>query len=208
MSGSRTRSSLFAGTLAGLTLLAAGCGGSKTPSVVSLGTTTTTAASGTNATGSAGSPPSQAQLQRDSLKYSECMRASGEPKFPDPSPGGGFQFQSGSGVDPASPAFKTAQAKCQKFNPGAGGPASGPTTPPTAQWLAHMVKVSACMRRHGVPGFPDPRTSIPSNPFPAGGAGVISDIEGVILIFPSTLDMQSPSFTQAAAACGFPLHNH
>ena len=64
------------------------------------------------------------------------------------------------------------------------------------------------MRQHGVGDFPDPRTSVPSNPFGSGGVGVISDIEGVILIFPSTIDQQSPVFTRAAAACAFPLHNH
>jgi hypothetical protein len=64
------------------------------------------------------------------------------------------------------------------------------------------------MRQHGVDDFPDPRTSVPSNPFGSGGAGVISDIEGVILVFPSTIDQQSPVFTRAAAACAFPLHNH
>ena len=69
-----------------------------------------------------------------------------------------------------------------------------------------MVKVSQCMRRHGVSGFPDPTTSIPSIP-PAGG-GVISDRDGVIFVFPATLDVQSPLFEQAAAACGFQLTNH
>jgi hypothetical protein len=63
------------------------------------------------------------------------------------------------------------------------------------------------MREHGISNFPDPRTSVPPNPF-GSGAGVISDIEGVILIFPSTIDQQSPAFMQAAAACEFPLHNH
>ena len=64
------------------------------------------------------------------------------------------------------------------------------------------------MRRNGVYDFPDPRTSVPSNPFGSGVRRVISDIEGVILIFPSTIDQQSPAFTRAAAACAFPLHNH
>jgi hypothetical protein len=67
------------------------------------------------------------------------------------------------------------------------------------------------MRRNGVYDFPDPRTSVPSNPFGRGGVsrgGVISDIEGVILIFPSTIDQQSPAFTRASAVCAFPLHNH
>ena len=65
------------------------------------------------------------------------------------------------------------------------------------------------MRSHGVPDFPDPRTSVPSNLHPPAGAGsfVISDIEGVILVMGS-IDTQSPAFTRAAAACAFPLHNH
>ena len=85
------------------------------------------------------------------------------------------------------------------------GPGSGP--PPSPKTLARFLNIARCMRQHGVPQFPDPRTSVPSNPF-GSGTGVISDIEGVILIFPSTIDQQSPAFTQAATACEFPLHNH
>ena len=131
------------------------------------------------------------------------MRASGELNFPDPS-SGGFQFRTSSGVDPSSPAFRTAQAKCAKFQPS--GLAPGLQTHPTNQWLATMVKAAACIRRHGIPNFPDPGTSVPSTL----GAGVreVSDIDGVIFVFPSTLDPQSPAFLRAAAACKFPLHNH
>jgi hypothetical protein len=135
------------------------------------------------------------------------MRANGVPNFPDPSPGGGFNFQPGAGFDPSSPAAKAAQAKCQKYM-GAGPLRPGTQTHPARQWLAHMLKVAQCMRRHGVPSFPDPMTSVPSDPFPGGGAGVISDIQGVILIFPSSIDQQSPLFVRAATACKFPLHNH
>jgi hypothetical protein len=63
------------------------------------------------------------------------------------------------------------------------------------------------MRRHGVSNFPDPRTSAPPQSSLAGG-GVISDRDGVILVFPHTIDEQSPLFTRAAAACGFQLTNH
>ncbi len=202
MSSRRDRCSPFAAVL--VVLLAAGCGGSKAPAVASVGTTTSRTAGGT--AGSA-SPPGQAQVQQDSLKYAECMRAHGVPKFPDPAPGGGFLFPAGAGVDPSSPAVEAAQAKCAKLLPGV-GPAPGSTTHPSTQWLARMVRAAQCMRRHGISGFPDPGTSVPAHPFPAGGTGVISDIDGVIFVFPSTLDMQSPAFTRAAAACKFPLHNH
>jgi hypothetical protein len=63
------------------------------------------------------------------------------------------------------------------------------------------------MRRHGVYDFPDPRTSAPPGPLPSG-ISELSDIEGVILLFPSTIDQQSPTFTRASAVCAFPLHNH
>jgi hypothetical protein len=207
------RISFSAIVLASATLLVAGCGaGSSNPGVAKLssGTSspgsadgaaggTTNAATGADATG-AGSPEAAA------LAFAGCMRANGVPHFPDPKAGGGFLFHTGAGIDPSSPAFKAAQAKCKKFLPP--GPGSG--SPPSAKTLAHFLTIARCMRSHGVPEFPDPRTTPPSNPRAAlgGGGGVISDIEGAVFIFPGRIDQQSPAFTQAAAACAFPLHNH
>ena len=131
------------------------------------------------------------------------MRASGVPDFPDPSASGGFALPTG--IDPQSPAFESAQAKCQKLLPGGGFPALGSATHPTAQALVQMLEVSKCMRRHGVAGFPDPTTSIPTH---MAGIGTVSDRDGVILVFPRSLDTQSPQFVRAAAACNFPLTNH
>ena len=173
-------------------VLLAGCGGSKPPSLASV----------------RAMPPSQTQLQGDLLKFAECMRSNGVPSFPDPSAGGGFEFSPGSGVDPSSPAMKVAQGRCRRLMPGGGPPGPGAVTHPAAQWLAQMERAAQCMRRHGVADFPDPRTSVATNPFPNGGTGVISDIDGVIFVFPSTLDTQSPAFVGAAKTCGFPLHNH
>ena len=204
---SQRRSAGLAAVAAAAAVVLAGCGGSKSPSVATVPTTTSSSAAGsTNTSGGAagsGSTPTQAQLQQDALEYARCMRSSGVPDFPDPSPGGGFTFHPGAGVDPSSPAFKAAQARCRKLMPGPAAP--GSTTHPSAQWLAHMVKVARCMRRHGISSFPDPTTTVPSLP---GFVGVISDIEGVIFVFPASIDTQSPTFTRAAKACGFPLHNH
>lgn len=188
----------------------AGCGGSKAPSVANLATTTSSIdAHQTNTTGTSGrgAPASPGQLQADALKFSQCMRSHGVPNFPDPAPGGGFVFQAGSGLNPSSPAVKSAQAKCQKYM-GGSTPGPGTVTHPSAQWLAQMVKASACMRRHGYPDFPDPRTSVPSNPFGNSGTGVISNIDGVIFIFPSSIDTESPQFYRAADSCKFPDHHH
>ena len=201
----------MAGAAAALSLLAAGCGGSKAPSVASVGSTTTggTAAGSTttgvaNAAGS-GTPQSQTQLQQSALAYARCMRANGVPNFPDPSAGGSFTFQAGSGIDRSSPAFETAQARCRKLLPNGGPLSGGSTTHPDPGALAQMVKIAACMRRHGVPDFPEPTTKVPSSP-PANG--MVSDIDGVILVFPSSEGMQTATFVRAAAACRFPLHNH
>jgi hypothetical protein len=136
------------------------------------------------------------------LAFAECMRANGVSSFPDPSPGRGATFALGSGLNPASPAVKSARAKCQKFM-GGGPPGPGSTTHPSAQTLAKLVRIAQCMRRHGVPQFPDPRTSIPSN-LSASGVGVVTDFDGVILLFPSTMNLQAPAYRQALTACGAP----
>jgi len=189
----------FAAALAGLSLLAAGCGGAKSPSVASVGTAASLHSAGGSTSAAPGTNPQ--------LAFARCMRSDGVPAFPDPSPDGGFLIKIGPGIDPSSPAFKAARAKCQKLMPGGGPLDLGSTTHPTARWLAHMISVAHCMRRHGVPSFPDPTTTVPSMPL-AGGGGVVSDIDGVVFAFSQTIDTQSPAFVRAAAVCGFPLHNH
>jgi hypothetical protein len=184
----------------------AGCASqAKAPAVATVGTTTTSsAADSTSAnTTASGAPSGLTQLQQQALAYAECMRANGVPRFPDPSGSGGFQFSPGSGVDPSSPAFQAAQAKCRKLLPA--GPTPGSTTHPSATWLARMVKAAQCMRRHGIAGFPDPVTTVPAK-LPVNG--LISDIQGAIFVFPDSLDTQTALFVRAANACGFPLHNH
>lgn len=205
------RVNLSAVVLGSAALLVAGCGGGSanpgvahlSPGTSSAGTSSIATSAGATGPGSgSGSGPPEAAA----LAFAGCMRTNGVPHFPDPQAGGGFLFHTGAGVDPSSPAFRAAQAKCKKFLPP--GPGSG--SPPSAMTLAHFLTVARCMRQHGVPEFPDPRTTAPSNPRTAlgSGGGVISDIEGVIFVFPETIEPQSPAFTRAAAACAFPLHNH
>lgn len=187
-------------------LAVAGCGGSSSsPSVADL--STRNSAASTSSRGGV-SLDSTASPEQAGLAFAKCMRASGAPNFPDPKAGGGFLFHADAGMNLSSPRFKAAQVKCQKLMPGGGPPGPGSTTNPSPQTLARFLRIARCMRQHGVQDFPDPRTSVPSNPFGSAGAGVISDIEGVILIFPSTVDQQSPTFTRASAACAFPLHSH
>lgn len=123
------------------------------------------------------------------------MRTHGVPAFPDPAPGGGIHLNPSSGINPASPSFQSAQANCRKLLPGGGPPQHA-----SEQDKLAMLKISECMRSHGITGFPDPTTGPP--PSPNGNSEVI-DRGGVILAIPSTIDSQSPKFKHAAAACGF-----
>jgi hypothetical protein len=141
---------------------------------------------------------SPASFYKAALSFSKCMRAHGVPSFPDPTAGKGIQLRitPNSGVSPFSPTFKAAQASCHKLLPG-GGPSAGR---PTAQDKAQMLQISQCMRQHGISDFPDPTTSPPSDP---RNFGAVIGRNGVFLELPKTIDVQSPAFKQAAAACKF-----
>lgn len=199
----RTRPLAIATLVCGV--LVAGCGGSSpsateaasganTPASTLASVDASTTTRSRTATRGGGSGP---------LAFSECMRADGVPNFPDPAPDGGIQLPNG--VDPSSPAFQAARSKCEKLIPSvAGGPANfGATTHPSSQTLAKIRNIAVCMRAHKISQFPDPRTTVPSNPA-TSGAGVISDFDGAILDFPSTLNMQAPAYRQALTACGAP----
>jgi hypothetical protein len=58
------------------------------------------------------------------------------------------------------------------------------------------------MRGHGIPGFPDPTFSAPSNR--AGFSSIMSN-DGVWLAIPNSIDVRSPAFARAAAACNLGL---
>jgi hypothetical protein len=197
-----TRINLVVAVLASAALLLASCGGgsSSNGGVAHLGTNT----GSSTTTGEGAASPGSGSPEAAMLAFANCMRASGVPNFPDQSGSGTVRL--GAGVDPSSPGFQAAQKACGKFSPKGGPPGSGP--PPSAQTLAHYLTVAQCMRSHGVPEFPDPRTTVPSKSNLPGDGGEVSDIEGVILVFPHTIDTQSPAFARAAAACAFPLHNH
>lgn len=172
-------------------LAVAGCGsGGKSPSVASLGSGTTTSQGA--AAPPAGGPTTGAPrgggfhvAMRGNLKFSQCMRAHGVSKFPDPNSNGVVAIGSSSGLDPSSPVFQNAQKACQKDLPNGGQP--------TPQQLAKMKQAalaySACMRAHGIKDFPDPD-------FSNGGVGIrIGGRAG------TDLDPNNPTFKQAQIAC-------
>jgi hypothetical protein len=127
---------------------------------------------------------------------SKCMRTHGVSNFPDPTVGpGGEGFSGGvvsspgsdsltvDGITFSGPAFQAAEKACTKLLPGGGGP----PPPVSAAQRRAAIANARCMRKHGVPNFPDPT-------FPAGGGTAIRGGPGV--------DPQSPAFQHAQAACG------
>jgi hypothetical protein len=93
-----------------------------------------------------------------------------------------------------SPAFQSAVHACQRLLPkGRPGPEA---SSPQAQ--ARMLGVSACMRKHGISGFPDPTTSLPPNS--AGNSAILGN-GGYFLAIPKSIDTRSPAFERAATAC-------
>lgn len=73
------------------------------------------------------SPQMQQQAAEGALRFAQCMRAHGEPSFPDPSGASGGHTRiggPGSDIDPNSPQFRAAGEACrQDFGPaGSEGP--------------------------------------------------------------------------------------
>jgi hypothetical protein len=127
--------------LAASGLVVAGCGGGG-------GSTNTT---------------SKAAARDAQVKFSQCMREHGVKNFPDPDANGGILVEAGpgTGLDPQSPTFKSAQQACKKYQP----KTSGTFDPKRAQQMeAQALAFARCMRAHGV-DFPDPK-------FTDGGRGV------------------------------------
>jgi len=87
--------------------------------------------------------------------FAACMTSHG---FPASVGSGSGQIQVGgvniSGADPESRQFQSAMQACRKYLPGGGPPAMTPAQ--RATWAAGLARFAACIRRHGVPSFPDP----------------------------------------------------
>lgn len=150
----RARTGSLAAALAGVAMLAAACGGGSP----------------------AGSGPGNGQTPyQQALAYAQCMRAHGDPGFPDPNSQGLFSH-------PAGPEYQSAGRACGHLLP------SQPlTTAQKQQHVGQALKFSACMRSHGVPSFPDPIIA-------QGGTAVGFRP-------PRNIDQNSPQFQSAIRAC-------
>jgi outer membrane murein-binding lipoprotein Lpp len=193
-------------------LVTAGCGSASKPSSVSTSATTsrsvsrsatTSSSAGASVAGSrrAGkrSPPAYARSQLDAAA---CIRSHGVPNFPDPTFGaGGIQVNL---TTPAgmltSPGFFLAEKECAKLGLVLAGYA--PVSTATAAEMSQALTIARCMRAHGVPNWPDPRKTLPSN---LNGYGVQSAVPGPpggpVFVIPNSIDVESPAVKQAATLC-------
>ena len=88
------------------------------------------------------------------VAFSVCMRAHGEPGFPDPQPNGNLLID-GPKDHLNGALMASAQKACQHLMP-----RSAPMTAAQQQKVtAEALKFVACMRAHGLPTFPDPKVN-------------------------------------------------
>jgi len=127
---------------AGLALLATACSGSPT-SATAAGATQNSSA----------------------VTYSRCMRSHGVPDYPDPASNGSLPKTSAQSLGVSSSRFQAAQRACQQDLPAATSSqqqarqclqAGDCPQALVQQMLAADRRFAACMRSHGVPGWPDP----------------------------------------------------
>lgn len=124
------------------------------------------------------------------LAYSRCMRAHGAPFWPDPvaeasgvyDPQVGYVITTRTLDQERGSGWLAAVAACQRLAPAG--------LPFTAQQIAslrsELSRLAACMRDHGIAGFPSPVIGPSGAGFPSPGAGV---------------DQDSASFLAARQAC-------
>jgi hypothetical protein len=143
------------------------------------------------ACGSSAKPSNPASIGATAgVKLADCMRAHGVPNFPDPHGGGGGVNLAGTGIDPQSPAFKSARLACAKLAPAATGGVRA-TEP---QFLAALT-FAKCMRTEGFPDFPDPtRVDSPPGPILILGPGLFFRVSAVF-------NPNAPHVERAFAAC-------
>jgi hypothetical protein len=114
--------------------------------------------------GGGGSAALSETAYQKALAYAQCMRAHGEPSYPDPTSNGGFIIN-GQKDHLNGQLMQSANKTCQHLLP--------KTKPMTAaqqrQATAEALKYVACMRTHGIPNMPDPQVNAEGVRFSIGG---------------------------------------
>jgi hypothetical protein len=167
----------------------AGCGGSKSPSVANIATTSTPATvtltsnrnngDGTTSTASTGNATGSL------VEWAACMRSHGDPNQTDPTVDNHYGINVT--IPLSAPATLSNEvhggtAPCNQYLAAASNAlrAEHPA-PPAPSDEATGVKYAACMRANGVPDYPDP-------------TGNRTNLNGI--------DMNSPFFIRANKLCG------
>lgn len=131
---------------------------------------------------SGGSPPAtgtgggSSAYAAHALAFARCVRAHGVPDFPDPDSRGVFPKAAVPGASVSR--IRAAERPCASL-------LSSGRPPLTAHEQQDYLTAAACMRSHGITGFPDPVFSGGSVSFP----------------IPSSIDTRSERFAQARQAC-------
>jgi hypothetical protein len=123
------------------------------------------------------------------------MRAHGVPNFLDPSATGGLVVPND--INPASPAFVSAQRACGSLAQSKVGAGASESR------RLQLLTLARCMRAHGVPAFSDPTSSPPP---PSSGNVIGGDGDGVYLAVGTEQERQSPAYKRAAVVCGLSIH--
>lgn len=158
--------------VAAFSLLAAGCGGSPSAGVASVGNSTT-ATTTTSQNGLAG--------------FASCMRSHGVTSFPDPDSTGGIpKLQVVAARQNNATRFDSAQAECGHLLPRNGSFAPPESAQQKRTQLADELSFAKCMRSRGVNHFPDPTAS--------GGLSVE-------MVQAQGIDVHSPQVLRVVQAC-------
>jgi hypothetical protein len=128
--------------------------------------------------------PAQSRKYQKALAFVQCMRAHGEPAFPDPTSQG---IVSDSQLNLGSQVLIEAARACGPLLPAG---SLQLTEAQQEELAAQALKRAECMRAHGVTNFPDPPAPGQQGNPPASGAGI---------------DPNSPVFRAAARACDLGL---
>ena len=166
---------------ASVAVLAAACSSASTTPTIAATTGTSATSSSSTSSGASSTAVSSGTYQK-SVAYAACMRQHGVPNFPDPLPNGGFEISTdvtGGTNGQVSPQYAAAVNACASLLP-----SGSPSAQQQKKTLSELLKVSACMRTHGFPSFPDPTVS---------NDGTYLHIVG--------FDRNSPQFQSALATC-------
>lgn len=151
---------LLAASAAALALSVAGCGGTG------------------DASSASGSPGTNANPNLEkAVKFTQCMREHGVPKFPDPDKNGKFTIGAG-GPDKNSPQVQQARQACKALEPPGFEPSDAERAQDQKEWLTW----AQCMRRNGIRDMPDPQG-------------------GKLKVPRDRIDVNTPQFKKALKAC-------